>query len=103
MSALHRFSRTESATFFAYATAETRTARTPATSPTMKNKRTSELEIPEAPEAPMKPVKSAKTNCLMSRWKARSVVRNLLPELCDPHNPEYWEAVDAAEDMLRGK
>ena len=91
MATLYRFSRAD-------ATSKSKFARSHTSLSLNKSKHTIEV-----PDAPLKPIKSAKMNSLMSRWKSRAVVRNLLPDLCDPHNPEYWEAVDEVQDLLKRK
>ena len=70
---LYRFSRAETASFFTYAKIG---SRKPVIS-IKKSKQT--IEIHDDPKR-VKPDN-------LSLWKLRSVVRNILPELCDPHNP----------------
>lgn len=52
------------------------------------------------PPAPKSHKFTARTSTTMQRWKARSVVRQLLPEL-NAKEQDYWDAVNKAEELLR--
>ena len=62
------------------------------------------LKYTKTPDAPLKRKRFNKnTLCLMKRWDARAVVRDLLPTLNNPKSPTYWNAVFNAEMKLQQK
>ena len=44
---------------------------------------------------------SSRTDGLMKRWKAKALVRELLPTLNNAKDPFYWETVDRVESSLK--
>ena len=51
-------------------------------------------------KAPNRRRYSSRTSKLMNRWKSRSIVRTLLPELNSAKDPLFWMCVDAAEEAM---